>query len=278
MSRTVADPSIDIVVPAYNEERRLIPCIGALVTFLQRNPPSGSWQITIAENGSTDRTQEMARRLARIHPEVKILSVDRPGRGRALKIAWQQSRAEFVAYTDLDLATDLEALPRLLTVLDQGYDLAVGSRLTSGATVVRSIKRELLSRAYNRFIRWLFHPPFADAQCGFKAMRRRAILPLLGQVWSNGWFFDTELLLLAQRHHLRIKEIPICWSERPGSHVRLPSTIFQMSWGLIRVKWQMGSEGRFQNCTLMRIADFGLRIDQRHNPQSKIRNPQSGRF
>ncbi len=234
------------MVPVLNEEYRLRSGIETLRTFLCQRLPLKTWRVLIAENGSTDRTRQIAEELVQIYPEVQALHLAQSGRGRALRFAWSQSQAEIVAYMDLDLATDLEAFPLLLERLNEGSDLAIGSRRIPGAQVIRSRKREFLSRAYHRFLRWLFHPPFIDAQCGFKAMRRAAILPLLQEVRSRGWFFDTELLLRAHWKRLRIQEIPVRWVESPDSRVRLPSTILQMGWGLIRMKWQWAANGHAQ--------------------------------
>ena len=232
--------SLDVVVPVFNEERRLTACIETLHAFLQRQLPPGSWRIIIAENGSTDRTAEVAEQLRARYLGVATFHRARPGRGEALAHAWQQSKAEIVAYMDADLSTDLEALPRLVALLQNGCDVAVGSRLMPGGVTIRSLKREFVSRAYNRLVRWLFRVPLTDTQCGFKAMRRAAIAPLLAQIQNPRWFFDTELLLTAHHHRLRISEVPVRWSENPDSRVKLPSTILQMAWGLIRLRCRFG--------------------------------------
>ena len=240
---TAASAPVDVVIPVFNEERRLQLCVEKLHRFLQQRLPPGSWQIVIADNGSTDRTQAIAQALAERYPSVRTFHVDRAGRGGALTYASQHSQAEIIAYTDVDLSTDLEALPRLIGQIQQGGDLAVGSRLLPGAEVVRSFRREMLSRSYNALVRWIFHAPLTDAQCGFKAMRRRSLLALLPEIQARHWFFDTELLLKAHRSGLRIRETPVRWVEDPDSRVKLPSTIFQMAWGLIRLRWQMFGNG-----------------------------------
>lgn len=237
-------PSIDIVVPVFNEEHRLPSHIGKLYRFLQLNLPSNFWQIVIAENGSTDQTRNIAEQLTNQYPKIRVLHSERRGRGEALIHAWQQSQAEIIAYMDVDLATDLKAFPQIIALLSQGCDLAMGSRHASTAAVTRCRKREFLSRAYNFLIRRFFRAPFTDAQIGFKAMRRLAVTPLLSRVKARGWFFDTELLLKAHQNQLRIQEIPVRWIEDPDSRVKLPSTIFHMAWGLIRLRCQMSLNGR----------------------------------
>ena len=237
-------PSIDVVIPVFNEEHQLASHVEKLYHFLQRHPTSPSWQIVIAENGSTDQTRKAAEQLTHQYPNVRVLHSSRPSRGEALIQAWRQSQAEVIAYMDVDLSTDLEAFPRLIASLVHGYDLAIGSRLIRGASVVRSNKREFLSRIYNLLVRRLFHVPYTDVQCGFKAMRRLAVAPLFSGIKTAGWFFDTELLLKAHQNQLRIQEIPVRWIEDPDSRVKLPSTILHMAWGLIRLKYQLSMNGQ----------------------------------
>ena len=243
MQRPSNTTILDVVVPVFNEERRLTPCIETLHAFLQRQFPPGSWRIIIAENGSTDRTPRVADALTARYPGVCVLRRPQPGRGAALTHAWQQSEAALIAYMDVDLSTDLDALPRLVARLQNGCDVAVGSRLIPGAVIIRSPMREIVSRIYNRMVRGLFRVPLTDAQCGFKAMRRAAIAPLLPHIRASRWFFDTELLLLAHRRGLRVQEVPVRWVEHPDSRVNLSSTILQMAWGLLRLRCRVGTNG-----------------------------------
>jgi putative flippase GtrA len=217
-------PDIDIVVPVYNEEQVLERSILRLHRFLGPDFPF-SWRIVIADNASTDATPAIASRLAARLPAVHTLRVDRKGRGRALRAAWCASDARVVAYMDVDLSTDLRALLPLVAPLISGHsDVAIGSRLARGARVVRGARRELISRAYNRLLHATLHARFTDAQCGFKAVRRAALPELLDDVRDDGWFFDTELLVLAQRRGLRIHEVPVDWVDDPDSRVHIMST------------------------------------------------------
>lgn len=215
---------VEIILPVYNEETKLERGVNALRQFLKENvaPP---WRITIANNGSADNTLSLAQALSQHYPEVGLLHLDQKGRGRALRRAMSQSNADVVVYMDIDLSTDLGALPSLLQAVTDGYDIATGSRLLSGARVKRSLKREVLSRGYNFIVRALLQPGVKDAQCGFKAFRRSAVAPLLSQVHNQGWFFDTELLVLAQRQGCKIKEIPVTWVEGTDSRVRILRTV-----------------------------------------------------
>jgi putative flippase GtrA len=226
---------VDIVVPVRNEERDLAPSVRRLAGYLRDSFPFTA-RITIADNGSTDATWAIASRLARELPEVRAVRMELPGRGRALRAIWSQSEAEVLAYMDVDLSTDLNALLPLVAPLLSGHsDLAIGTRLARGSRVVRGPKREIISRGYNLLLRTLMGARFSDAQCGFKAIRRdqaRALLPL---TQDNGWFFDTELLVLAERAGLRIHEIPVDWIDDLDSRVDILATALADLRGMARL-------------------------------------------
>ncbi len=226
---------VDIVVPVRNEERDLAPSVRRLVSYLRECFPFSA-RVTIADNGSTDSTWAIASRLARELPEVRAIHMDLPGRGRALRAIWSQSDAEVLAYMDVDLSTDLNALLPLVAPLLSGHsDLAIGTRLARDSRVIRGPKRELISRSYNLLLRTLMGARFSDAQCGFKAIRRdqaRALLPL---TQDTGWFFDTELLVLAERAGLRIHEIPVDWVDDLDSRVDIIATALADLRGMARL-------------------------------------------
>jgi putative flippase GtrA len=226
---------VDIVVPVRNEERDLAPSVRRLVRYLRARFPFTA-RVTIADNGSTDGTWAIAGRLAREYGEVRAVHMDLPGRGRALRAIWSQSDAEVLAYMDVDLSTDLNALLPLVAPLLSGHsDVAIGSRLAPGARVIRGPKRELISRCYNMLLRTCMGARFSDAQCGFKAIRRdqaRALLPLTE---DTGWFFDTELLVLAERAGLRIHEIPVDWVDDADSRVDIVATALGDLRGMMRL-------------------------------------------
>src|SRR3954447_736750 len=202
---------VDIVVPVYNEEGGLEQSIRRLHRFLTEAFPF-AWRIVIADNASSDGTPARARALAAELRHVDVLRIERKGRGRALRAAWSASRARVVCYMDVDLSTDLRGLLPLVAPLLSGHsDVAIGTRLAHGPRVVRGPKRELISRSYNRLLHTALRARFSDAQCGFKAVRRDALDGLLADVRDDGWFFDTELLVLAQRRGLRIHEVPVDW-------------------------------------------------------------------
>ena len=231
--------SLDIVVPVLNEERALGPGIGDLVRFSEASLPEYDWRIVIADNGSTDSTPEIARRLSSEHARVDWVRIEQRGRGRALKKAWTESRADIVGYTDVDLSTRLDALPPMLeAVSEEGCDIAIASRLTKGARVIgRPLKREVLSRGYSLLFRTMFLTGFRDAQCGFKVLTRRVADDVVPLVADTGWFFDTELLLLAEKNGYRIKEVPVTWTDDPDSRVRIVSTAYGDLKGLLRLRF-----------------------------------------
>ena len=226
---------VDIVVPVRNEERDLAPSVRRLVGYLREGFPFAA-RITIADNGSTDGTWAIADRLARDFDEVRAVRMEQPGRGRALRAVWSESDAEVLAYMDVDLSTDLNALLPLVAPLLSGHsDVAIGTRLARGSRVVRGPKRELISRCYNMLLHTCLGARFSDAQCGFKAIGRdqaRALLPL---TQDTGWFFDTELLILAERAGLRIHEVPVDWIDDLDSRVDVVATALADLRGVVRL-------------------------------------------
>jgi putative flippase GtrA len=228
-------PVLDVVIPVYNEETDLEPCIRRLHAHLAEHV-SYPYRITVADNASTDGTLRVAERLAREFPEVAVHHLDEKGRGRALNAVWRASDAAVLAYMDVDLSTDLAALGPLVAPLLSGHsDLAIGSRLARGARVVRGPKREFISRCYNLILRSTLAAKFSDAQCGFKAIRADVARELLPHVEDTGWFFDTELLVLAQRAGLRIHEVPVDWVDDPNSSVNIVKTATADLKGIARV-------------------------------------------
>lgn len=228
-------PVLDIVIPVYNEEKDLQPCVRRLHDHLVRTFPY-PFRITIADNASTDRTPEVAAQLAVASEEVRYTRLEQKGRGRALRAVWSASDAPVLAYMDVDLSTDLNALLPLVAPLISGHsDLAIGSRLSRSSRVVRGPKREFISRGYNLILRGSLQARFSDAQCGFKAIRGDVAGVLLPLVEDTGWFFDTEMLVLAERAGLRIHEVPVDWVDDPDSTVHLVRTATDDLKGVWRV-------------------------------------------
>ncbi len=225
---------LDVVIPVYNEEAQLAASVERVLGHLTTLP--WSFRITIADNASTDQTALIARRLSHAHPEVQVVHLAEKGRGRALKRVWSSSDSDVLVYMDVDLSTDLAALLPLVAPLVSGHsDLAIGSRLSRHSRVTRGMKRELISRSYNLILRQTLRARFSDAQCGFKAVRRDAARELLPLVEDNAWFFDTELLVVAERAGLRIHEVPVDWVDDPDSSVAIVRTAVDDLKGVARL-------------------------------------------
>ncbi len=228
-------PAVEVVIPVYNEERALDENIRRLHAYLHDWFPLPT-RITIADNASIDSTWQIATALAEDLPDVRAIHLDVKGRGRALRTAWSLSDAAVVSYMDVDLSTGLSALLPLVAPLLSGHsDVAIGSRLRRGARVVRGPKREMISRGYNLILKMALGVGFSDAQCGFKAVRADRVHELLPEIEDNAWFFDTELLVLAERSGLRIHEVPVDWVDDPDSRVDIVSTAVADLKGVFRL-------------------------------------------
>jgi putative flippase GtrA len=244
---------LELALPVHDEAKTLELNLRRLHAYLSQHFPF-SWRLAIVDNASTDDTLAIGHRLAAELSGIRVLHLDRKGRGSALRAAWLTSDAAVVAYTDIDLSTGLDALLPLIAPLLSGHsDVAIGSRLLSAANVARGPKREMISRVYNLILRATFSTRVHDAQCGFKALRADVARQLVPAVVDNGWFFDTELLLLAEQNGLRIHEVPVDWIDDPDSRVDLPRTAFEDLKGVLRLvrrfalgrgRVELGSERR----------------------------------
>lgn len=243
--------TVDIVLPVLNEAHILEESVRALCMYMDDNLPY-RYQIIIADNGSTDGTRRVAAMLAEHFPAVRVVCLPEKGRGRALKQVWLQSRADIVSYMDIDLSTNLDAFVPMITPLVTGdAAIAVGSRLMEESQTTRGLKRDIISRCYNRLIRWTMRTKFVDAQCGFKAMRRDVVQQLLPHVKDTAWFFDTELLVKAEYEGYTIHEEPVEWIEDTDSRVHIVKTAVEDIKGLSRVR------GEYGRATLFEAAGFG---------------------
>ncbi len=236
-------PTVEIAIPVHNEERVLEASVRRLHGLLTAGAVPSAWRIVIADNASDDATPAICRRLSAEIPAVTYVRLREKGRGRALRRVWSTSDAEVVAYMDVDLSTGLEALAPLVAPLVSGHsDLAIGTRLAPGSRVVRGPKRELISRAYNRLLHLTLRTRFSDAQCGFKAIRAATARRLLPRVSDQAWFFDTELLALAEREGLRIHEVPVDWVDDPDSSVDIVRTALDDLRGIARLSREIYGE------------------------------------
>lgn len=230
---------VDVVIPVYNEVKVLEASVTTTLALFDRNPQY-DWRLVIADNGSNDGTSELARGLEARDPRVKALVLEVKGRGLALREAWLSSDSDIVSYMDVDLSTDLSHLPELIgLVAERGCDVAIGSRLAKGSKTDRQLKREITSRGYVALIRLTFpRLRITDAQCGFKALNRKAVEAVVPHIENRMWFFDTEMLVLAHQAKLRICELPVRWVEDTDTKVKIVSTALEDIRGLARMRFR----------------------------------------
>jgi glycosyltransferase involved in cell wall biosynthesis len=233
-------PRVDLVIPVLNEAHVLEGSVDRVRAFLGEHPEY-DWRVVIVDNGSTDGTDGVARRLvSRFRQDVQFMQLPQRGRGRALRQAWSQSDADVLCYTDVDLSTELAALPKLVSaILERGFGVATGSRLMRESRTKRSFKREFISRCYNLLVKGLLGVSFSDAQCGFKAVSRQVVTEIIPDVRDQSWFFDTELMVLAEKRGYRIEDVPVTWIEDDDSRVRILRTAWDDIKGLMRVRWTL---------------------------------------
>lgn len=229
---------VDIVIPVLNEEKVLYDSVEFLYKYLKENF-AYNFRIVIADNGSSDKTTEIASVLSQQYSEVNFTRLDLRGRGRALRKAWLESNADILCYMDVDLSTDLSSLNPLITAIaEDGYDLSVGSRLMNASRVQkRALKREITSRGYNFIIKAMFFTKFSDAQCGFKAISRKSADLLIPKVEDQDWFFDSELLIIAEKAGLKINDVPVHWVDDPDTRVNIVKTVSDDLKGLFRLRF-----------------------------------------
>ena len=234
-----ARPTVDVVFPVYNEVKVLEQSVATTLALFDQHQQY-EWRLVIADNGSNDGTSELARGLEARDPRVKALVLEVKGRGLALREAWLSSDADVVSYMDVDLSTDLQHLPELIAmVAERGCDVAIGSRLANGSKTDRQLKREITSRGYVALIRLTFpRLRITDAQCGFKALNRRAVQAVVPHIENRMWFFDTELLILAHQAKLTICELPVRWVEDTDTKVKIVSTALEDVRGLARMRFR----------------------------------------
>jgi glycosyltransferase involved in cell wall biosynthesis len=232
---------INITIPVFNEEKMLAGTIEKLAGFVNSHLRDRC-EIVIANNGSTDRTLEIAHQLQGVYPHVRVLDVIEKGRGGALKRAWAESQADILTYMDCDLSTDLACfMPLIEPLLAGAHQISIGSRLLSFSRTTRGLKRSLISKSYNILVHTLFNPQFSDAQCGFKAITKKAFTELHPLIEDNGWFMDTELLLVAEQLGYQIFDLPVRWTDDPDSKVKIFRTAFEDLKGLWRLKRKFAS-------------------------------------
>lgn len=228
--------TVDVVIPVLNEAHVLAKSVATVRKFLAENLPC-RWRVVIVDNGSSDGTNRVAQELAQQHDDVAFVHLEQPGRGQALRVAWMQSTAAIVSYMDVDLSTELAALPRAVKALaEEGYDIAAGSRLMRESRTKRTFKREAISQIYNVFVKLVLATKFSDAQCGFKVLTRQVVDNIVAQTKDPSWFFDTEMLVLAERQGYRIKDLAVKWDEDDDSRVKIIRTAWEDIKGVFRLR------------------------------------------
>ncbi len=225
---------VSIILPVYNEEECLEKNTETVLKYARKFYKN--FEIVIADNASTDKTLEIAKKLSKKHEQIRYIHLDKKGRGRALKKAWTESKAEIMCYSDIDLSTDIKALKKLTDPIEQGYDISIATRHSKKSEVDRSFKREILSRGYNFLLKLFLNTKISDAQCGFKAVNRRVVKEIIPLVKDNEWFFDTEMLILAEKKGYRIKEIPVKWVEDRGTTVNIKKTVIDYLKSIFRLR------------------------------------------
>lgn len=228
-----------MVVPVHNEEKDVPANIPILYRYLTGNLGKYDWKLIVVDNGpSHDRTAHVSKALAQKYKNLEYVCVPRPGRGGALKAVWSRQKSDYLCYMDVDLSSDLAHLSELIGALEAGADIAIGSRLKRGAKVYgRTLLREVMSRGYNILIKFLFWTNFADAQCGFKAIKTPVAAKLLPYIKDSAWFFDSELLIVGEKAGFKIREVPIVWRDDPASTVKVAKTAWGDIKGLVRLLW-----------------------------------------
>ncbi len=243
--KPVSDLTVDVVIPVLNEAHVLARSVGTVRAFLRQNLAC-RWRVVVVDNGSSDGTDRVAAQLAADHSEVGFSRLDLRGRGRALRHAWTHSAADIVGYMDVDLSTELAAVPRAVQALaEEGYDIAIGSRLMRESRTQRKWKRDVISRIYNLLVKAALSTRFSDAQCGFKFVTREVIQRVVPQIEDQSWFFDTEMLVLAEKQGYRIKDLPVMWIEDDDSRVKIIRTAWDDIKGVARLRRLLWS-GRFE--------------------------------
>lgn len=232
-------PRVDVVIPVLNEAHILEKSVETVRAFLENHFPY-SWKILIVDNGSNDGTGLIAEKLCETDPHTEAILIREAGRGLALRQAWMSGDSDYSCYLDVDLSTELQLLiPLVRAVAEEGYDIAIGSRLMEGAKIQRSFTREVISHIYNIFVRAVLRTHFSDAQCGFKAVTREIIERIIPRIRNQSWFFDTEMLVLAERLGYRIKDIPVFWVEDPDSRVKILRTSLENINSVFHLRWRL---------------------------------------
>jgi len=228
---------LSVVVPAFNEEKRIGPSLEAIANYLKKQ--SYSWEVLVADDGSTDATVQVAEEKLKGLPHKIIKAAANGGKGSAVKRGMLAAEGEYRLFTDADLSTPIEETARLLKELQSGYDVVIGSRALSGSNVLvhQNFIRESMGRIFNGCARLLTFRGIQDSQCGFKAFNAKTAEDLFSLQKLPGFSFDVEIVFLTQCRGYRILELPVTWRNSEQSRVRLLRDPLLMFWDLLKIRW-----------------------------------------
>lgn len=229
--------SLEITIPAYNEEIDIPKNIPLLYDFCEKNLQNYDWKIVIVDNASKDATWLKIKELSEKHLEkISGLKLDRKGRGWALRKAWKASQAEYVSYMDADMSSDINYFPKMLALLDKGYDLIAGSRNKKQSQVIgRTLLRKIISKTYIALVKIIHQTKVSDTQCGFKALRRESFLKIEPLIENNLWFFDSEMIIIMEKAGFKVTDIPIRWVDDRNTTVKIIKDSWEEFSGLVRL-------------------------------------------
>ena len=234
---------LSIVIPTYNEESLIISTLGQVAGFLATR--EHTWEVVVADDGSTDGTAKLVEEFINLNPHVRLLRLSHGGKGWAVRQGILEAKGEYRFLCDADLSMPIEQLERFLPAQVQGLDIAVGSREAPGARRFgEPAIRHLMGRVYNRLVRVLAVRGLSDTQCGFKCFRGEIVPLLFLNQTMDGFSFDVEVLLVARKEGLRIREIPIDWHFRKRSKVRPLQDTLSMTRDLLKIRWRY-RKGRY---------------------------------
>jgi glycosyltransferase involved in cell wall biosynthesis len=214
-----------LTVPAYNEENILEKNVNLILKYMGAN--FNNFKIVIANNGSTDKTNDIAKKLAKDNNEILLITTKKRGKGLAIKNSWLKFDADIYAYMDADLSTSLRDFSKLINAIKEGNDISIGSRYLKKSVVKRGLNRAIFSKLYNQLLALLFKTNVKDMQCGFKAVNEDIIKKHIPRIKDDSWFFDTELVIMAENQGYTIKEIPVSWKSNPESKLKIIKVGFE---------------------------------------------------
>lgn len=235
---------LSIVIPAYNEARRIIPTLNEIVHYLSKLGEDS--EIIIVNDGSTDKTEEIIRRFMDSLDELRrhkiqviyIKNKQNKGKGAALKAGVGEAQGSYILFTDADNSTSIDEIKKLLPYVESQYDIAIGSRSMKGSVITQrqSLIRQTMGKIFNRIVRVTTLRGFIDTQCGFKLFKRKAAKTVFNESLIDGFAIDVEILYVAKQKGFKIIEVPVAWTNHPNTHVRLFSSSLRMLLDILKIR------------------------------------------